>query len=87
MATLASTTHIHLTPTIRWNSGKGFYCVNKHCLGPSKGRKYPDIAIGDLKFLEQYYRVDNVKLGHLLRRLGRTPIPDWLTTQLSAVKS
>ncbi|XP_064395577.1 bifunctional heparan sulfate N-deacetylase/N-sulfotransferase 1-like [Halichondria panicea] len=72
---------------LKWNSGKGFYCVNNHCLGPSKGRKYPDIAVGDLKFLEQYYRVDNVKLAQLLRRHVKTPIPDWLTTQLSAIRS
>ena len=64
-----------------YSEKKGFHCLSVngkfHCLGPSKGRQYPDMETADEAFLRDFYRHDNLVLRELLKRFSyRTPT--WL---------
>eukprot|EP00794_Sanderia_malayensis_P012046 gene12046-13289_t len=79
---------------IVFNTKKGFFCPRDskngiRCLGRGKGRKYPKMDYRSESFLQDYYRLSNLRFAQLLRK-HKWPLPKWLkkeTENVSGVHS
>ncbi|XP_023686036.1 bifunctional heparan sulfate N-deacetylase/N-sulfotransferase 2-like [Paramormyrops kingsleyae] len=83
---LGVTPIFNYTQVLVFDENKGFWCHRVEggrpkCLGKSKGRKYPEMAVETRSFLSEYYREHNMKLLKLLKQLGQA-LPTWLREEI-----
>ena len=70
----------------RFSQSKGFHCATSptgafRCLGKGKGRRYEAMSNEAYQFLNDYYRVPNLRLADQLTELKK-PLPKWLQKEI-----